>query len=94
MSTFSINAALNLKLGYGVDVTHVSAFSPPLQGVRMGETATNVAALNSNQAIKINVKEGCDVENPCDSNPCPLHSYCSDDWDSYSCVCDPGNVFK
>jgi len=57
----------------------------------MGETSTNIATLNMKQAIKINVKEGCEVDNPCDSNPCPQHSYCSDDWDSYSCVCDPGN---
>lgn len=57
----------------------------------MGETSTNIATLNMKQAIKINVKEGCEVDNPCDSNPCPQNSYCSDDWDSYSCVCDPGN---
>nr|XP_020652661.1 cadherin EGF LAG seven-pass G-type receptor 1 isoform X2 [Pogona vitticeps] len=74
----------------GDQVSVQQGFYGCLQGVRMGETSTNVAALNTNQAIKINVKEGCDVENPCDSNPCPLHSYCSDDWDSYSCVCDPG----
>uniref|UniRef100_A0A8C3LCN8 Cadherin EGF LAG seven-pass G-type receptor 1 n=1 Tax=Chrysolophus pictus TaxID=9089 RepID=A0A8C3LCN8_CHRPC len=61
-----------------------------VSGVRMGETSTNIATLNMKQAIKINVKEGCEVDNPCDSNPCPQHSYCSDDWDSYSCVCDPG----
>uniref|UniRef100_A0A8C8SG17 Cadherin EGF LAG seven-pass G-type receptor 1 n=1 Tax=Pelusios castaneus TaxID=367368 RepID=A0A8C8SG17_9SAUR len=60
------------------------------QGVRMGETSTNVATLNMKQAIKINIQEGCEVDNPCDSSPCPQHSYCSDDWDSYSCVCDPG----
>uniref|UniRef100_A0A8C0VCZ1 Cadherin EGF LAG seven-pass G-type receptor 1 n=1 Tax=Cyanistes caeruleus TaxID=156563 RepID=A0A8C0VCZ1_CYACU len=60
------------------------------QGVRMGETSTNIATLNMKQAIKINVREGCEVDNPCDSNPCPQNSYCSDDWDSYSCVCDPG----
>ncbi|XP_034297968.1 cadherin EGF LAG seven-pass G-type receptor 1 isoform X2 [Pantherophis guttatus] len=61
-----------------------------LQGVRMGETSTNVATLNMKQAVKINVKDGCEIDNPCDSNPCPLHSSCSDDWDSYSCICDPG----
>lgn len=58
----------------------------------MGETSTNIATLNMKQAIKINVREGCEVDNPCDSNPCPQHSYCSDDWDSYSCVCDPGKL--
>lgn len=57
----------------------------------MGETSTNVATLNMKQAVKINVKDGCEIDNPCDSNSCPLHSYCSDDWDSYSCICDPGN---
>lgn len=57
----------------------------------MGETSTNAATLNMHQAENINVKEGCELDNPCDSNPCPQHSYCSDDWDSYSCICDPGN---
>ncbi|ETE72553.1 Cadherin EGF LAG seven-pass G-type receptor 1, partial [Ophiophagus hannah] len=64
-----------------------------LQGVRMGETSTNVATLNMKQAVKINVKDGCEIDNPCDSNPCPLHSYCSDDWDSYSCICDPELIY-
>ncbi|XP_061496273.1 cadherin EGF LAG seven-pass G-type receptor 1 isoform X3 [Rhineura floridana] len=74
----------------GDQVSVQQGFYGCLQGVRMGETSTNVAALNMKQAIKINVKEGCEVDNPCDSNPCPQHSYCSDDWDSYTCVCDPG----
>nr|XP_008109818.1 PREDICTED: cadherin EGF LAG seven-pass G-type receptor 1 [Anolis carolinensis] len=77
----------------GVSGDHVSVqqgFYGCLQGVRMGETPTNVATLNTEQATKIHVTEGCEVDNPCDSNPCPLHSYCSDDWDSYSCICDPG----
>uniref|UniRef100_A0A8C4KZZ5 Cadherin EGF LAG seven-pass G-type receptor 2 n=1 Tax=Equus asinus asinus TaxID=83772 RepID=A0A8C4KZZ5_EQUAS len=38
----------------------------------------------------INVEPGCSLPDPCDSNPCPANSYCSDDWDSYSCSCDPG----
>ncbi|XP_048356022.1 cadherin EGF LAG seven-pass G-type receptor 1 isoform X2 [Sphaerodactylus townsendi] len=71
-----------------VSVQH--GFYGCLQGVRMGETSTNVATLNMHQAGNINVKEGCELDNPCDSNPCPQHSFCSDDWDSYSCVCDPG----
>ncbi|XP_044279313.1 cadherin EGF LAG seven-pass G-type receptor 1 isoform X5 [Varanus komodoensis] len=74
----------------GDQVSVQQGFYGCLQGVRMGETSTNVATLNMKQALKINVKEGCEVDNPCDSNPCPLHSYCSDDWDSYSCICDPG----
>ncbi|XP_010148518.1 PREDICTED: cadherin EGF LAG seven-pass G-type receptor 1-like, partial [Eurypyga helias] len=77
----------------GKDIKYLAVMSLDYgmyQGVRMGETSTNIATLNMKQAIKINVKEGCEVDNPCDSNPCPQHSYCSDDWDSYSCVCDPG----
>ncbi|XP_054703472.1 cadherin EGF LAG seven-pass G-type receptor 1 isoform X1 [Grus americana] len=74
----------------GDQVSVQQGFYGCMQGVRMGETSTNIATLNMKQAIKINVKEGCEVDNPCDSNPCPQHSYCSDDWDSYSCICDPG----
>uniref|UniRef100_A0A8C8SDX6 Cadherin EGF LAG seven-pass G-type receptor 1 n=1 Tax=Pelusios castaneus TaxID=367368 RepID=A0A8C8SDX6_9SAUR len=74
----------------GDQVSVQQGFYGCMQGVRMGETSTNVATLNMKQAIKINIQEGCEVDNPCDSSPCPQHSYCSDDWDSYSCVCDPG----
>uniref|UniRef100_A0A8C4N4C7 Cadherin EGF LAG seven-pass G-type receptor 1 n=1 Tax=Equus asinus asinus TaxID=83772 RepID=A0A8C4N4C7_EQUAS len=61
-----------------------------MQGVRMGETSTNIAMLNMNDALKVRVKDGCDVEDPCASSPCPQHSRCQDSWDSYSCVCDKG----
>ncbi|RXM27960.1 Cadherin EGF LAG seven-pass G-type receptor 1 [Acipenser ruthenus] len=65
-----------------------------MQGVRLGETATNVATLNMNQGKKIRVQNGCDVSDPCDSNTCPEHSHCSDDWKTHSCVCDPGYFGK
>uniref|UniRef100_A0A8C8ZRC4 Cadherin EGF LAG seven-pass G-type receptor 1 n=1 Tax=Prolemur simus TaxID=1328070 RepID=A0A8C8ZRC4_PROSS len=61
-----------------------------MQGVRMGETATNIATLNMKDALKVRVKDGCGVEDPCASSPCPQHSRCHDAWDSYSCVCDKG----
>uniref|UniRef100_A0A8D0H436 Cadherin EGF LAG seven-pass G-type receptor 2 n=1 Tax=Sphenodon punctatus TaxID=8508 RepID=A0A8D0H436_SPHPU len=61
-----------------------------MQGVRMGETSDTAVALNVNQAERMNVERGCSVPDPCDSNPCPANSYCNDDWDSYSCSCDPG----
>ncbi|XP_057596824.1 cadherin EGF LAG seven-pass G-type receptor 1 isoform X3 [Hippopotamus amphibius kiboko] len=61
-----------------------------MQGVRMGETATNVATLDMNDALKVRVKDGCDVEDPCSSSPCPRHSRCRNTWDGYSCVCDRG----
>ncbi|XP_036762497.2 cadherin EGF LAG seven-pass G-type receptor 1 isoform X3 [Manis pentadactyla] len=61
-----------------------------MQGVRMGETSTNIATLSMNDALKVRVKDGCDVEDPCASSPCPPHSRCHDAWDSYSCVCEKG----
>ncbi|XP_036093576.1 cadherin EGF LAG seven-pass G-type receptor 1 isoform X5 [Rousettus aegyptiacus] len=61
-----------------------------MQGVRMGETSTNIATLNMDDALKVRVKDGCDVEDPCASSPCPQHSRCLDAWDSYTCVCDKG----
>uniref|UniRef100_A0A8I5NUN2 Cadherin EGF LAG seven-pass G-type receptor 1 n=1 Tax=Papio anubis TaxID=9555 RepID=A0A8I5NUN2_PAPAN len=61
-----------------------------MQGVRMGGTPTNVATLNMNNALKVRVKDGCDVEDPCTSSPCPPHSRCHDTWEDYSCICDKG----
>lgn len=52
-----------------------------LQGLRVG------GALSLSQARKVNVEQGCSVPDPCSSSPCPANSYCSDDWDSYSCTC-------
>ncbi|XP_074128198.1 cadherin EGF LAG seven-pass G-type receptor 1 isoform X2 [Sminthopsis crassicaudata] len=71
-------------------VTVRQGFSGCMQGVRMGETSTNIVTLNMKEAIKVRVKDGCVLDNPCASSPCPEHSYCTDDWDSYSCTCDPG----
>lgn len=59
----------------------------------MGETSTNIATLNMNDALKVRVKDGCDVEDPCASSSCPPHSHCWDTWDSYSCICDRGGAF-
>lgn len=56
----------------------------------MGETATNIATLNMNDALKVRVKDGCEVEDPCSSSPCPPHSRCRNTWDGYACVCDRG----
>ncbi|TNM91384.1 hypothetical protein fugu_019764 [Takifugu bimaculatus] len=70
---------------------HVSkGFVGCIQGVRMGETSTNVANVNMAQGLKIRVEDGCDVADPCDSNICPENSHCSDDWSTHTCVCDPG----
>ncbi|XP_060885601.1 cadherin EGF LAG seven-pass G-type receptor 1 isoform X2 [Labrus mixtus] len=61
-----------------------------IQGVRMGETSTNVANVNMARGLKVRVEEGCDLADPCDSNICPENSHCSDDWSTHTCVCDPG----
>nr|XP_014351913.1 PREDICTED: cadherin EGF LAG seven-pass G-type receptor 2 [Latimeria chalumnae] len=61
-----------------------------IQGVRIGETSASAIALNMNHAEKVNVERGCSIPDPCDSSPCPSNSYCNDDWDSFSCSCDPG----
>ncbi|KAM9328068.1 LOW QUALITY PROTEIN: cadherin EGF LAG seven-pass G-type receptor 1 [Pholidichthys leucotaenia] len=74
---------------------HVSkGFVGCIQGVRMGETYNNVANVNMAQGLKIRVEDGCDLDNPCDSNICPENSHCSDDWSTHSCVCDPGYFGK
>ncbi|EMP25868.1 Cadherin EGF LAG seven-pass G-type receptor 2 [Chelonia mydas] len=57
---------------------------------RIGETSASAVALNVNQAERVSVEHGCSVPDPCDSSPCPANSYCNDDWDSFSCSCDPG----
>jgi len=62
------------------------------QGVRMGETSTNVANVNMAQGLKIHVEDGCDLADPCDSNICPENSHCSDDWSTHTCICDPGDA--
>ncbi|KAM4569520.1 cadherin EGF LAG seven-pass G-type receptor 1 isoform 2-T2 [Odontesthes bonariensis] len=65
-----------------------------IQGVRMGETSTNVANVNMAQGLKIHVEDGCDLADPCDTNICPENSHCSDDWSTHTCVCDPGYFGK
>ncbi|XP_061583050.1 cadherin EGF LAG seven-pass G-type receptor 2 isoform X2 [Cololabis saira] len=55
-----------------------------IQGLRVG------GALTLSQARKVNVEQGCNVPDPCSSNPCPANSYCSDNWDSFSCTCLSG----
>lgn len=60
----------------------------------MGETSTNIATLNMNDALKVRVKDGCDMEDPCSSSPCPPHSRCRDAWDAYSCICDKGGSWR
>ncbi|XP_072336405.1 cadherin EGF LAG seven-pass G-type receptor 2 isoform X1 [Scyliorhinus torazame] len=74
----------------GSDGSVLQGFRGCIQGVRIGETPSTAVALKVNQAKTVNVDQGCSIPDPCDSSPCPTNSYCSDDWDSYSCSCDPG----
>ncbi|XP_058860276.1 cadherin EGF LAG seven-pass G-type receptor 2-like isoform X2 [Acipenser ruthenus] len=74
----------------GDNGTVLQGFRGCMQGVRVGETSASAVALNLNQAERVNVERGCSVPDPCDSSPCPANSYCNDDWDSFSCSCDPG----
>uniref|UniRef100_A0A803VCW4 Cadherin EGF LAG seven-pass G-type receptor 3 n=1 Tax=Ficedula albicollis TaxID=59894 RepID=A0A803VCW4_FICAL len=59
-----------------------------IQGVRLGDSATGIVLPKPNHALR--VEAGCSVPSPCDSNPCPDNSICKDEWQSYSCVCQPG----
>ncbi|XP_017714253.1 PREDICTED: cadherin EGF LAG seven-pass G-type receptor 2 [Rhinopithecus bieti] len=61
-----------------------------LQGVRVSDTPEGINSLDPSRGESINVEQGCSLPDPCDSNPCPANSYCNNDWDSYSCSCDPG----
>uniref|UniRef100_A0A8C4JZJ6 Cadherin EGF LAG seven-pass G-type receptor 3 n=1 Tax=Dromaius novaehollandiae TaxID=8790 RepID=A0A8C4JZJ6_DRONO len=59
-----------------------------IQGVRLGDSATGTALPKPSHALR--VEAGCNVPSPCDSSPCPANSICKDEWQSYSCVCQPG----
>ncbi|XP_078727412.1 cadherin EGF LAG seven-pass G-type receptor 2-like isoform X2 [Lampetra fluviatilis] len=83
----------------GDSVQH--GFRGCMQGVRMGDTLFGTvlpslaepqgAAVGATSAVRrVRVESGCSLPDPCDSSPCPPNSYCNDDWDSFSCVCEPG----
>lgn len=59
-----------------------------LQGVRLGDSITGTMLPKPSHALR--VEAGCSVPSPCDSSPCPANSVCKDEWQSYSCVCQPG----
>lgn len=60
------------------------------QGVRLGDSPTGLALPKPSSAL--NVEAGCSVPNACDASPCPANSICSDEWQSYSCTCQPGRA--
>uniref|UniRef100_A0A8C3L4U1 Cadherin EGF LAG seven-pass G-type receptor 3 n=1 Tax=Chrysolophus pictus TaxID=9089 RepID=A0A8C3L4U1_CHRPC len=59
-----------------------------IQGVRLGDSITGTVLPKPSHALR--VEAGCSVPSPCDSSPCPANSICKDEWQSYSCVCQPG----
>lgn len=58
----------------------------------MGETSTNTGNIKMHQALRVRVRDGCDVPDACVSSLCPTHSRCVDNWASHSCVCEPGKI--
>ncbi|XP_053561322.1 cadherin EGF LAG seven-pass G-type receptor 2-like [Bombina bombina] len=66
----------------------LQGFRGCIQGVHVGASPGSV--LSQAHAEHFKVDPGCSFPDPCDSNPCPAHSYCRDDWDSYSCACHQG----
>ncbi|XP_060784124.1 cadherin EGF LAG seven-pass G-type receptor 1 isoform X2 [Neoarius graeffei] len=72
------------------DSSVLNGFNGCMQGVRMGETSTNTGNINMHQALRVRVKDGCDIPDACVSSVCPTHSHCKDTWASHSCVCEPG----
>ncbi|KAF7707587.1 cadherin EGF LAG seven-pass G-type receptor 1 isoform X2 [Silurus meridionalis] len=68
----------------------LNGFNGCMQGVRIGETSTNTGNINMRQAVRVRVKDGCDVPGRCVSAACPTNSRCRDNWASHSCVCEPG----
>ncbi|XP_058856059.1 cadherin EGF LAG seven-pass G-type receptor 3-like isoform X1 [Acipenser ruthenus] len=63
-----------------------------IQGVRLGDTPAGMPLPKPTRSFKVEL--GCSVGDPCDSSPCPSHSYCSDEWQHASCLCDPGYYGK
>ncbi|XP_074952154.1 cadherin EGF LAG seven-pass G-type receptor 3 isoform X1 [Phalacrocorax aristotelis] len=59
-----------------------------IQGVRLGDSITGTALPKPSHALR--VEAGCSVPSLCDSSPCPANSICKDEWQSYSCICQPG----
>lgn len=79
-----LSAAFRKQSCAPVDLVMFVCLCVCLQGLRVG------GPLSLAQARKVNVEPGCSVPDPCSSNPCPVNSYCSDNWDSYSCTCLAG----
>ncbi|NXJ26280.1 CELR2 protein, partial [Dicrurus megarhynchus] len=82
-----------LSLGglLGDSGTVEEGFQGCLQGLRVGDPVVTAGALSLAQAVQVNVEGGCALPDPCDSGPCPPHSYCRYFGDSCvsACALDP-----
>ncbi|KAG9483442.1 hypothetical protein GDO78_009389 [Eleutherodactylus coqui] len=59
-----------------------------IQGLRLGDTPSGITLPKPTSLL--NVKNGCNVTNMCDPNPCQGNSSCMDTWLGHVCVCHPG----
>ncbi|XP_075687862.1 cadherin EGF LAG seven-pass G-type receptor 3 isoform X3 [Rhinoderma darwinii] len=59
-----------------------------IQGLRLGDTSSGITLPKPSNVF--NVKNGCNVTNTCDPNPCQGNSSCVDTWLGHVCVCHPG----
>ncbi|KAM4022955.1 cadherin EGF LAG seven-pass G-type receptor 3 isoform 2-T2 [Anomaloglossus baeobatrachus] len=59
-----------------------------IQGLRLGDTPSGITFPKPTNLV--NVKNGCNVTNSCDSVPCQANSSCVDTWLGHVCVCHPG----
>uniref|UniRef100_UPI00358EE5FD cadherin EGF LAG seven-pass G-type receptor 2 isoform X3 n=1 Tax=Myxine glutinosa TaxID=7769 RepID=UPI00358EE5FD len=76
-------------LGHGNVVK--KGFHGCMQGARMGTGKNSPGLLPLEKELLKMVQNDCVLPDPCESNPCPSNSYCSDDWGSHSCICEAGN---
>ena len=37
-----------------------------------------------------NIQAGCHSDEVCSDNPCPINSYCVDEWNLFTCLCEEG----
>lgn len=58
-----------------------------IQGLRLGDTPSGITLA---KPTNVNVKNGCNVPDMCDPNPCQGNNFCVDTWLSHVCVCHPG----
>ncbi|XP_040264648.1 cadherin EGF LAG seven-pass G-type receptor 3 [Bufo bufo] len=59
-----------------------------IQGLHLGDTPSGIVFPKPTNLL--NVKNGCNVTNMCDPNPCQVNSSCVDTWLGHVCVCHPG----